>query len=747
MEDFLLGLLLLNVFMFLPAGGIVMGGIMAGVSRRKRMTRVAVGHEDGEIVFCEAVDRETGEDIPPATEAPEIFHTDEVEDVSEIPTDLEEPRRSRREWLQRFEEVVGRRWTTWTGVAALFAGAVFFVMYAVEQGWFGPTTRVLMGAGLGGILVGAGERFMRREMGALGKGLIGGGLAIVYLSIFAAYALYALVPAWLAFGLMAVVAAGGMAMSVRHDALPISIISTACGFLVPVMLDTGMDKRDALFAYVLLLDAAVLAVGLFKRWRALDITAFVGTWGIFAVWFFDQYTPPQMWQGTAWLAAFFGLFLLIPFADHWRRRTEVTVERFLMTIFNATAVFALACGMMGDMNDDALGLFTVGMAAAYVLLSFFTGRRIPSDKKSIFAFSALSISLLTIATPILLDLNAVAIAWAVEAVLIAWLAYRYDYFPARVGAFAAMCLAVGKVVFTDAYPAAEAMSLAPFWNGSPHHFLNANLFAGLFVAAAAGAFAWVSRMNAASARTPDRIFERMTGLAGAYLAMFVASRELWIWGDLSGRSFEATAVLPAVWATGFAALAFAGEKMRSTTVRIGAFASLAAALTIAAVAFGDTHPEPYTLVFNVRFAAALSTVLAALGYSRLAGHRVVAGSMYGVFAGGLLLLASAESYLFFSETIANPMKASWTAQMSLSIVWALYAAGALVIGFASNLRPLRLAALGLFGATAIKLSLVDLADLRDGYRIISFVVLGVLMIGASYLYHRAEKNLGSSEAG
>jgi len=737
MDEFLGTTALLQLFVIAPAGGIAAGIAAARARRRAKAGWTAVGFDDGGLVLEEgsafsrpgepAAGIDAGIGTGPAVEA-----------------DGPPPRRGAgREWIRRFEEVVGRRWTTWVGVAALFAGAVFFVMYAIEHGWFGPAARVLMGGALGAILVGSGERFIRREMGALGKGLIGGGLAIIYLSIFAAYSLYALVPAWLAFGLMGVVAAGGMVMSIRHDALPISIISTACGFLVPVMLDTGMDKRDGLFTYVLMLDAAVLAVGLFKRWRVLDTTAFAGTWGLFLLWFLERCTPAQTWPGTAWLGAFFALFLLIPFADHWRRRTEVTVERFAMTVLNATAAFALACGILGDRSDDALGLFAVGMSAAYLALSAFTGRRIPSDRKSVFAFCALSISLLTIATPILLDLNAVAVAWAVEAVLIAWLAYRYGYFPARVGAFAAMCLAVGKVVFTDAYP--DAAGLAPFWQGEPHHLLNPNLFTGLFVAAAAGALALVTRMNATAARTPDRVFERVAGLAGAYLAMFVASRELWIWGDVLGRSFEATAVLPAVWATGFAALAFAGEKMRSTTVRIGALAALAAAFTIATVAFGDTHPEPYTLVFNVRFAAALSAVLAALGYSRLAGHRAVSGWMYGVFAGGLLLLASAESYLFFGETIADPLRARWTAQMSLSVVWALYAAGALVIGFATRTRPLRLAALGLFGATATKLALVDLADLRDGYRIVSFVVLGVLMIGASYLYHRAEKSLAEPQ--
>jgi uncharacterized membrane protein len=40
--------------------------------------------------------------------------------------------------------------------------------------------------------------------------------------------------------------------------------------------------------------------------------------------------------------------------------------------------------------------------------------------------------------------------------------------------------------------------------------------------------------------------------------------------------------------------------------------------------------------------------------------------------------------------------------------------------------------------------LVDMAKVHEVYRIVSFLVLGVLMIGASYLYHRVEKRLGLS---
>jgi uncharacterized membrane protein len=79
--------------------------------------------------------------------------------------------------------------------------------------------------------------------------------------------------------------------------------------------------------------------------------------------------------------------------------------------------------------------------------------------------------------------------------------------------------------------------------------------------------------------------------------------------------------------------------------------------------------------------------------------------------------------------------------MALSLVWGGYATALLSLGFRIPQARLRLAALALFGVTAVKLVLIDMARVQEIFRIVSFVGLGILMIGASYLYHRAAQRL------
>ncbi len=106
-----------------------------------------------------------------------------------------------------------------------------------------------------------------------------------------------------------------------------------------------------------------------------------------------------------------------------------------------------------------------------------------------------------------------------------------------------------------------------------------------------------------------------------------------------------------------------------------------------------------------------------------------------------LALLSAEAYTYCHETIARRRTARWTARMSLSIVWSLYAVSALGVGFLLRVREVRFAALGLLALTAIKLILFDMAGMEQIYRIVSFVLVGLMMIAASYLYHKLEIRL------
>ncbi|MBZ0238653.1 MAG: DUF2339 domain-containing protein, partial [Deltaproteobacteria bacterium] len=159
---------------------------------------------------------------------------------------------------------------------------------------------------------------------------------------------------------------------------------------------------------------------------------------------------------------------------------------------------------------------------------------------------------------------------------------------------------------------------------------------------------------------------------------------------------------------------------------------------------------PVGLVFaNPRFVLLAATAAALLGV-RAAGRRLPAtddpsiddarrwiiDALPALVLGGMLVVVSSEAWQHARLGVEDPLRAGWLGQMALSCAWSGFAAAALALGFRLRAPTLRVFALLLFGVTVAKLLLVDLARVQQIYRVASFLVLGVTLFAASWLYHR-----------
>ncbi len=68
-----------------------------------------------------------------------------------------------------------------------------------------------------------------------------------------------------------------------------------------------------------------------------------------------------------------------------------------------------------------------------------------------------------------------------------------------------------------------------------------------------------------------------------------------------------------------------------------------------------------------------------------------------------------------------------------------YGAGLMLVGFWKESRFIRWQALILIGATVFKVFLYDTSSLDRGYRILSFITLGLILLATSFLYQRSSR--------
>jgi uncharacterized membrane protein len=619
---------------------------------------------------------------------------------------------------------------TWLGVVALFVSVAFFINYAIENAWIGPLARVVVGMLAGVAMLAVGDRLVRRRAPALGQGLLGGGLGVLYLTLYAAFAYYRLLPSLPAAGALLGVMVAGMTLAILHDALALAFLAMLGGLLTPVLVSTGDGAPATLMSYLLVLNLGVLGVALFRRWRALDILSLAGTWLLIRLWVEYHYTRALLWPTLAWVSVFFLLFYAIPFLYNFRRREPIPVERFVLALANSAITLALFAHLLAAPSQQPLlGFLAFGMSAVNLAMGALTRRRLPGEVTPLFGFISLAVSLFTLAIPLAVRAFGVPLAWAIEGPVLAYLGFRFRYYPVRAAGLLVLGLATWRLF----------LSHWPLHAGSFLPIVNPTFLGALSIPVAYGLYAYLIRRWQREARAEDIHAQVTAALVGGFLGVLLLQHEVQAYFRLAATPAMAALASVFLWAAGGMAFVLATRRLTSLVVRCVALLPWAIALLWGLMTYGERLAVP--LVLNSRFGVlALVALLAFLSWHYLRRTRDDSGLaqvLFGSAEAFAFLVVSLEAYQWGHTHGAG----SWLAQLALSVAWGLFAMTVLIVGILRRSRGMRLTALTLFLITSVKLVLVDLSILGQLYRILSFLIVGLLMIGASYLYHRLERAL------
>ncbi|HWW59905.1 MAG TPA: DUF2339 domain-containing protein, partial [Thermoanaerobaculia bacterium] len=174
-----------------------------------------------------------------------------------------------------WEGLIGVKFFSWVAGITLVIAAILALKYSVEQGWVKPPVRAAMGLITGSALLVICEMRIARAYKFTANAMLGAGIAILYSTLFAVHALWHLLPAAAVFGGMIIVTAVAVMLSIRRDALFISLLGMLGGFATPILLSTGENRPIGLFSYLLLLNAGLAWVAYRKRWPALTIGSMI----------------------------------------------------------------------------------------------------------------------------------------------------------------------------------------------------------------------------------------------------------------------------------------------------------------------------------------------------------------------------------------------------------------------------------------------------------------------------------------
>ena len=518
------------------------------------------------------------------------------------------------------EALIGGRWLNRVGILTLLFAAAFFLRYAFENEWIGPAGRVLIGLVTGVGLAVYGEWLAVRGMKYFAEGMTALGAGVVYLSGYAAWDFYALVPQPAAFGFLALVTAAVIGLSVRRNSPRLAALALAAGYLTPALLSTGTDAQVVLFSYLALLSASLLTLALLRGFHVLAPAALVATVVYFVAWSLEFYDADRLLSTALFGTLFYAIYTALPLA---RARLARRLRPGEIGVLAAALGFyvVLLQGLLYEEHRWLLTGAVLALAALYFGLSRVLGIRGAAEARRgrhlQQLFAVLAALLATISFPIRLEGDWITVAWTAEAVALA--------------------------------------------------------------------------------------------IAGARL--------------------------PSIWMRAFSVVLFAVVLLMAPQALLGPFDRL--------------------LLVNLRFLTLAGTAVGLAVAAFYVRHRlkVKVRMEGGLWAGALvvanllaLVAVSLEAWDFV-QGLSLDLDLDLAAQVVLSALWLLWAAALIAAGIRRNAPGLRWQGLALLLVVVAKTFLVDLSFLDQGYRILSFLIVGALLVAVSFLYQRRRRGDSGGEAG
>jgi len=417
------------------------------------------------------------------------------------------------------EDRIGSQLFSRVGIVALLVATTLFLKWAIDNHWIGPIGRILAGLVAGAAVVVWSERFRRQGFNAFSYSLKAIGSGALYLSLWAAFQLYHLLPASIALAAMIVVTAWNAYMAWSQNSQVLAAYALAGAFATPLLLSSGGNHEVFLFTYILAIDVATVLLVRLKPWPRLLFGAFPATVAFFIGWYvewFDVYNTPKPLVVTEIFIALFFLTFLFPSVLRNEKQTSTPITEILLPLANAAfAALAFYSVLQDTGNHDLLPWLAVLFAALYLGLM-----RLPQPRITSAVHLSLAIVFLTIAIPLKASGRWIIVGWLAEGAALAWVAASLSNPKSDEADFAAprilRHLAAAALVLGVC-----GLLIEPFWLNEriDTAFFNLRFATALFGLAALGLSAFIAH-RPLSQPNSDTAFPSWLIIAGSSIVAF-----------------------------------------------------------------------------------------------------------------------------------------------------------------------------------------------------------------------------------
>ncbi|MEN2400467.1 DUF2339 domain-containing protein [Flavobacterium sp. MC2016-06] len=680
------------------------------------------------------------------------------------------------------EKFIGENLINKIGVLILVLGISYFVKYAIDKDWINEPARVGIGVLCGALVMGIAHK-LRENYAAFSSVIVAGAIAIFYFTIGIAFHDYHLFNQTVAFSIMVVITAFSALISLSYNRIELAVLSLIGGFAVPFMVSTGEGNYVVLFTYISILNVGILALAYYKKWNLVNILSYIFTVLLYGGWLSQelQTEKPHYFGALIFGFVFYIIFILMNIINNIRTKGEFSLAQLTILASNTFLFYAAGMTILDGYHPELRGLFTASIALLNLIYAWFLYKKFGLDKRAVYLLIGLTLTFITLAVPIQFEGNYITLFWAAEAVLLLWLSQKSKISSYRFGSVIVHGLMLISLVmdWNKYYYGDAVLGIA----------LNPIFTTGLFVTISLFAVWYLLKNENETVEllgfrfNPEKYREFIFQL-GFVIAYLVGLFEVTYQSNYAISNPSSAAALPVVYHLVFFAL-LAGYLVKKKTETSYQGATLIAIINILLSAFWFTfyafneHQAIISLgtgtpiAFYLHYISLLITLYFGYLLYKMNSEKLVF-SMFSkkrfvwIAAFMVIYITSAELMLHGLKLLNSPVtidqihetdmfkidkvNVDYIRQTLVSdsietartkivktgfpILWGILAFVFLIVGIKKQAKTLRIIALTLLGLTILKLFLYDISNISETGKIISFILLGILILIISFVYQK-----------
>lgn len=624
------------------------------------------------------------------------------------------PEKITHKGTESFEENLGMKWFARIGILALVIGIGFFIKYAIDNNLINHLTRIIIGAASGIFLIIFGEIASKKEKySSWGKTLIGGGFAITYFSIYAAYifeeyrAALGISPV-LEIILLSIVVIMAIVMSLRDNSQIIAAESFFLGYMTALL---SNNFETMTLVYGVLLTIGLVIIVSYKKWPVIGIGGVIASYLMYLLW---RGKNPDSFL----YASFILLFYFISFSLQvlfLRKNKEFTWHNVAVTLINSGFFYLAYYFQIKSNYSDFAGLFTLLLALFYFISYRMSGK---DSLKLADTNLYLSLLFITAAVPVQLNSKYVTIIWALEALLLVALYLKTKIDVLKMGSYALSAATAAKTLIYDTL----VLEKLDFHNlaGSTRSFSFLATILCFYI------IYYLWKKNHESVQESEKWISPLHSWFASFFLVMV------LFLELDSYTFWITVSLLLI-SLSYMVISSSNSKeiaYQSAAISIIAFLKLILHDSSALEKFSSSSFFSSERLFAFFIASIAFYILAYFTEKKK-----------DIFYNSLSFLKDAYLYAgtFLSfMIIALEVKDFWT-----SVWWSVLALALIVAGMSLNKKHFRIQGMMIFSFTILKVFIYDTRSLSTIYRTISYIVLGVILLLVSFIYTKNKEKMKS----